>query len=288
MGPTDHTDEEDEALLDEVLAERPDDEIETPLTGGIANQGAVVRVGPTVRRPRKPQSETVQAFLEHLQHWGVSEVPYPFGFDLEGREVLGFIEGVAPEQPFPHWVTELDLLRNLAEVQRKMHAAAADFVPPANAVWGTGGDYFPAEAAGDLVCHNDLGIGNVVIGNGRIRGIIDFDYAHPVNPMFDIAVAIRHWLPMAPTSGRDPAWGDDDALIPRFRAFCEVHELDADERSSVIDLAVAFLDQARGNIARLAESGHAGFRQLIDSGYLDRNLATVDWVRARQRSLVDQ
>lgn len=264
---------------DNDATDQRDDETEVLLTGGIANAGSVYRVGSTVRRPRKPQSETIQAFLEHLYAHDFTEAPHPLGFDAQGREVLGFIEGVCPAEPYEPWATSDALLIQVAQTQRRLHLVAASFRPPNDAIWGTGGDYFPPGSEGGLVCHNDLGLSNIVVGNGRLRGVIDFDYIRPVEPLFDIAVAIRHWAPFAAPEDLDPIWGGQVAQIRRFRTFCEIHELDHDERLSVVMLATKFLVHAQRNIASLASGGHAGFQRLIASGYLYRNANTVTWLR---------
>jgi len=259
--------------------------VEVPLNGGIANDGHVFRVGDTVRRPGKPQSSTVQLFLEHLQLSGFTEAPYPLGFDERRREVLGWIEGYAPVEPLPAWISEDWLLTGVADLQRRLHETARSFVPPADPVWGTGGRYFPDEAAGDLVCHNDLCLSNVIIGGNRIRGVIDFDYTHPVNPLFDIAVAARHWVPLW-LPANSPHWGDDAERGRRLRLFCDTHGLSAEARGEVLDLVVAFLEQCRVNISALAADGHSGFRRLLAGGYLQQNLHSVAWLRETKQELV--
>lgn len=76
---------------------------ETPLTGGVANPDAVVRVGDTVRRPARPNAEAVHELLRRLRETGFDGVPEPLGFDEQGREILTFIEGDVPFSPFPQW-----------------------------------------------------------------------------------------------------------------------------------------------------------------------------------------
>ena len=262
------------------------DPVEVPLNGGIANHGQVFRVGDTVRRPGKPQSQTVQSFLGHLHTVGFSEAPYPLGTDDQGREVLGWIEGYAPIEPLPRWITEDWLLLAVADVQRRLHEAARSFVPPDDAVWGTGGRYFPTEAAGDLVCHNDLCLSNVVIGANRLRGVIDFDYTHPVNPLFDIAVAARHWVPLW-LPAYTTSWGDTSERGRRFRLFCDAHGLTPQQRAETVELVIAFLEQCRINLSALAADGHEAFQRLLAGGYLQHNQHSVSWVSASRAELID-
>jgi Ser/Thr protein kinase RdoA (MazF antagonist) len=47
----------------------------------------------------------------------------------------------------------------------------------------------PHGARGDLVCHTDLCLENVVVRDGRAATFIDFDQARPASPLFDIADA---------------------------------------------------------------------------------------------------
>lgn len=57
------------------------------LIGDGVTQG-IVRIGATVRRPLRPFSLTVQAYLAHLRDAGFTGAPLPFGVDEQGREVL--------------------------------------------------------------------------------------------------------------------------------------------------------------------------------------------------------
>ncbi len=61
-----------------------------PLTGDGVTQG-IVRIGDTVRRPLRPFSLTVQAYLAHLRDAGFTGAPLPLGVDEQGREVLSFV-----------------------------------------------------------------------------------------------------------------------------------------------------------------------------------------------------
>jgi len=264
-----------------------DHEREIVLEGGRANDGRVVRIGDEVARPTYPQTETVEHFLRHLIGRGLEFVPEPLGSDDRDRQRLRFIPGEAPTPPYPSWAFDEQLLIDVARLQRRLHRAAEGYEPPGAAVWATSaGDYFPAEAlAGrrSIVCHNDLGMPNVIVGAaGRAVGVVDFDYCRPVDPLFDIAVAARHWVPFGDLDVRD---GVDLDRVRRFGTFCSVHELSGDDRGRVLDLSVAFLDHARSNIVALADAGNLAFRALLRSGYEATNRATVDWIRRHHRAL---
>ncbi len=257
------------------------------LAGGVANPGAVVRVGNTVRRPRKRQTESVHTFLQHLVANGLDGVvPTPLGFDERDREILSFLDGEIALPPSRAWIAGDELLVSVADLQRRLHDVARSYVIPPNAVWDadvTPG-YLPDRAHGALVCHNDLCVENVVIRDSRAAGVIDFDYAGPVNPLFDIAVAVRHWAPArAPEDLADLVTAVDP--VARFRLFLDVHELDAEQRAEVTVLLDDFLERAFLNVQRLAGQGEAGFAAMIADGYLEQNRRSLAWIRASRTRL---
>lgn len=264
-----------------------DDEV--LLKGGRANTGSVWRIGDQVARPSYPQSAAVNHFLEHLQRRGIHGTPTPLGQDDQGRERLTFVPGQAPMPPYPAWAFDESLLRQVARFQRQLHQAAQDYQPPQRARWAeSAGDYFPIEARqgqGLVVCHNDLGMTNVTVDeNHDLVGVIDFDYCCPVDPLFDIAVAARHWVPFGDL---DVDAGIDLDRVRRFRFFCDVHELTRAQRNTVVDYAAAFLEQARRNIKSLAEQGGIGFQQLLAAGYEETNKATVRWIADHRNALAE-
>jgi hypothetical protein len=78
----------------------PEDEPEIELEGGTVN-GAVMRVGDTVRRNTGPWTPSVHALLRHLEGAGFPYSSRVLGIDAKGREVLGYIDGVTGNIPWP-------------------------------------------------------------------------------------------------------------------------------------------------------------------------------------------
>lgn len=259
---------------------------EVALAGGRANVGRVVRVGDEVARPRYPQTASVDVFLTFLIDQGLSFVPTPKGTDDQGRQRLSWLPGDVAISPYPSWAFGEELLVEVASAQRQLHRVAEAFVPAPDAVWAvSAGDYFPERAEGTLMCHNDLCMSNIVVDpttHRSVTGIIDFDYVRPVDRLFDIAVALRHWVPYgAITSEQLP----DLDRIRRFGLFCDVHELTGQQRSRIVDLSIDFLVKARDNVKRLAEAGQVGFQQILADGYEANNVSTVAWLRDSARLL---
>jgi phosphotransferase family enzyme len=106
-----------------------------PLTGDGVTPG-IVRIGATVRRPVRPFTRTVQAYLAHLHEAGFTAAPVPLGTDDHGREVLSFVPGDVPREPLPAETAGDDVLTALARLIRALHAASAGWTPPPDAVWG--------------------------------------------------------------------------------------------------------------------------------------------------------
>ena len=150
----------------------------------------VVRIGATVRRPVRPFTATVQAYLRHLRERGVTFVPEAFGYDEQGREVLSFVPGDVPTEPLPGWATTEGVLQELARLVRALHDASEGWLPPTDAVWGSIPGPPPADLPAlfdspELVCHQDYCPGNVVLRAGLPAAFIDFDLARPTTRVLD-------------------------------------------------------------------------------------------------------
>ena len=167
---------------------------EIPLIGGTNNRGLVVRRGETVRRPLRATSPAVHALLAYLADVGFDGAPRLLGVDDQEREVLTFIPGDAVTPPYPAWALTDDALRSVAHLLRRYHQAVAGF-DPAGHDWP---NVAPPEFDEGMVCHNDLNLDNVIFRDGRAVALIDFDWANPGSPVWDVACAVRLWSPLRP------------------------------------------------------------------------------------------
>lgn len=255
---------------------------EESLAGGVDHVGAVVRVGETVRRPGGPAAVPVRRFLAHLAETGFLGAPRFHGLDDRGREIVDFLPGDVAIPPYPAWVADEELLLSIATLQRRLHRAAAGFQLPAGIQWPA--RRLPPGAHGDLVCHADLCVENVVVRDGRAAAFIDFDLATPCSPLFDIAVAARHWIPLRDPADIADARADTD-LVARFRTFADAHRLAAAQRAAVVSMLGVFLDQALDSIRRRAEQGHPGFAAMWADGYEAMNRRSWAWLANHRREL---
>jgi hypothetical protein len=256
--------------------------MEEPLSGGVDNAGAVVRVGDTVRRPGGAAAAQVRLFLTHLAAAGFGGSPRFHGLDEQGREILDYVDGDVGIPPFPEWVAADEVLLSVAALQRELHRAAAGFRLPGGLRWPA--RRLPPGAEGSLVCHADLCVENVVVRAGRAVAFIDFDLATPCSPLFDITVAARHWIPLRHPADIADARADTD-LVGRFHRFADAHGLTADQRAAVTGMLGVYLVQALDRTRRMAAAGHPGFARMWHDGYEAMNLRSQAWLADHEREL---
>jgi hypothetical protein len=251
---------------------------ETPLRGGTANRGRVTRVGDTVRRPQTPLSESVHALLRHLEDRGFEGAPRHLGTDEAGREVLSYVEGVVPIQPTPEWAHTDSVLTSVADLLRRYHEAVADF-DPSPFRWRT---HVPDRYRSRLVCHNDPNLDNVVFRDGEAVALIDFDLASPGCVEWDLAAAVRLWVPLQDPQDVAPALAE--RMHARLRLFADAYGLTAEARREMV-LAVPTTHRWGYDIVRdAAQGGHADYADFWErararyergSTWLSRNLDTL-------------
>jgi hypothetical protein len=183
---------------------------EQPLAGGMYDDGRVVRIGDTVRRPIRASSVAVQALLVHLERVGFDEGPRFLGVDEHGREILTYIEGDVPLPPYPAWALTDEAILRLGGLLRRFHDASSSF--DASGVGGWSTDWSDPQG-GSIVCHNDLFPENLVFRGGLPVALIDFGEASPGRLTWDLAIAAEVWAPLTEPSGRDEQQRTLDAVM---------------------------------------------------------------------------
>jgi aminoglycoside phosphotransferase (APT) family kinase protein len=155
-----------------------------------------------------------------------------------------------------------------------MHDAARSFVAPDGAVWDFAN--LPPAGPGSIVCHNDLCVENVVVRDGRAVAFIDFDFAAPTDPLLDIAIACRHWVPFRDPLDVPPEWAGIDQSA-RFVRFSGEYGLSAVQRTAVVDHGLAFLDRALVSMRARAATNDL-YRAAWDAGYPEQNRRSHAWL----------
>lgn len=168
-------------------ADGSETELSVPGSGSQASR-ARLRDGVVYRQPG-PWSATVLAFLRHLEQAGFAGAPRVVGsgFAPDGREMVSYVGGSSP-QPFA-WAD--DAVGEVGRLLRDLHAAAATFVPAPDASWRP---WFGRELPGSrpVFGHCDTGPWNIIASRGRPAALIDFEFAGPVDAIWELAQAA--WL----------------------------------------------------------------------------------------------
>ncbi len=265
-------------MSDRPAGDGPAGEPERLVHDGVSE---VWRVGGTVRRPCRPFTATVQAYLRHVSSQGVDFVPEPFGYDDQGREVLSFVDGDVPDEPLPDGVWAGEVLVALARLIRRLHDAAQGWEPPADATWGSiPGQQDVVVAAlferAELVAHQDYCPGNVVFRAGLPAAFIDFDLARPTSRVADCVNAMYWWVPLVDPGDRRPAARDLDAGR-RLRVFVDAYAMSAAQRAAVVPVAC---QRAHNTSATMAAAAAADpiFARWWAGGLRERTARAEQWI----------
>ena len=171
----------------------------------------------------------------------------------------------------------------MADLQRRLHEAARSFEPPADAVWDRAN--LPPAGPAAIVCHNDLCVENVVVRDGERGRVHRFRLRRAQRP----AHRHRHRgaaLGAVPRPGDlYETWAGIDQ-VARFRAFCDVHGLDAAARGRVVEAGKDFLDRALVSVRTRAESGLPLYVAFWEGGYADQNRRSRAWLDAATDAVV--
>ncbi|MBA2738911.1 MAG: NUDIX domain-containing protein [Nocardioidaceae bacterium] len=242
-----------------------------PLPGG--NVGGSVRIGSTVRRPTGAWTPAVHALLAHVRARGLDGVPRVLGFDSRGREVLTFIEGRAfdPDERVPDVQ-----VRDIGSWLARFHAAVTGFVPPGEAPWR---NTVRALGAGEIICHLDVAPYNVVVHEGRLAAVIDWDMAGPGHPVDDLSFSAWNAVPLYRDVGADES-------ARRLRLLCDAYG-DVDP-VVVLRGVVPRIEDATARIAAGQRLGDQGMLNLRAIGEPQRSVGRLARLTARLPDIEDR
>jgi hypothetical protein len=161
---------------------------------------------------------------------GFTGAPLPAGIDDDGRERLEFIEGEVPLAPYPEWSQRDAALASVARLLRGLHDAARGF-DPRGLTWN---DALADPAGGTVVCHNDVELSNVVFRDGVALALIDFEFAAPGRPVYDLAHLARLCVPVDDDVDQDRmGWRPTDRP-DRLRLVADAYGLDGGGRAELL------------------------------------------------------
>jgi Phosphotransferase enzyme family len=244
---------------------------EEVLLGGSTNAGLVIRIGDTVRRPLRPTSGTTRALLDHLERVGFDGAPRYLGTDERGREVLSYVPGTAVLKPYPAWALTDSALISVAVLLRDYHRAATGFDFAAHD-WS---HPLPPRFRGEVVCHNDLNLDNIIFSGGRAVALIDFDLAGPGCVGWDLAGALRLWAPLEVDRERPTV---TRRALRRLGLFADAYGATAAEREDLADAMLPCHEWCYEIVEDAVASGHETFSRYWHGGGSDCAERTSRWL----------
>jgi hypothetical protein len=254
---------------------------EQPLTGGVVN--TVVRVGETVRRSTGPWTPTVHSLLEHLRAAGFTYAPRALGMDSNGREILSYIDGVPGMRPWPDVLRRDDGLIQVGRMLGQLATAMADFVAPPDACWRTSPD---VAAPNGSVRHGDVGMWNTIWRGDRLIGLIDWDFAEPAPPLWDLAQAAWYGIPLfrGDSGWRDCGFSAEPDRRHRLSVLCGAYGAEPTAvLHALADLQALELERVR----RLGGAGIAPFDAFLARGDAAELAAELGWLAANRDRLCE-
>jgi Phosphotransferase enzyme family len=251
---------------------------EQELLGGVANAGRVTRSGGYVLRPAGPHSGAIRAFLLSLRAAGFEGAPLPAGTARDGRERHVFIEGDVALPPYPAWARGDEALASVAVLMRRFHGASA-LVGPSAATWSP---ELADPAGGSVVCHNDVCLENVVFRDGAAVALLDFDFAAPGRPVYDLVQFARLCVPVDDeiSAGR-LGWPPADKPA-RLRLVADAYGLDATGRRQLMQIMADSIARGGQFVRRRVEAGDPNFIAMWEAmGGIERFDRRRRWWSAR-------
>lgn len=257
---------------------------EEVLHGGVANAGAVVRVGDHVLRPSNPHSESIHRYLAALRRVGFSGASEPVAIESDGRERLRFIPGDVAIPPYPSWARSDAALSSIARLLRRLHDASIGLDLGATNWSGEMAD----PVGGPVMCHNDVCLENVVFREGEAVALLDFDFAAPGRREFDLAAFARMCVPIDDdTNAIRFGWPTNDRPA-RLRLVCDEYGLDRDGRNLLFDCLAESIARGGEFVRRRVEAGDAPFIEMWESmGGQERFDRRRRWWNANQHEFAD-
>jgi hypothetical protein len=239
-----------------------------------------MRIGGFVLRPASPYVASIHGFMRSLRRCGFDGVSMPVGIDPDGRERLEFIDGDVPAPPYPEWTQSDRALMSVASLLSRFHDASASFDLTGTTWSGELAD--PTDSTG-IVCHNDVCLENVVFRDGEAVALLDFDFAAPGRPVYDLARLALMCVPVDDdVSAARLGWRPADK-IARLDLVAEAYGVDLAGRACLLEILSDRIAHGGEFVRRQVEAGNQNFTQMwIEMGGAERFDRRRRWWRQQR------
>lgn len=245
------------------------------LTNGATD--GVVRDGDTVRRPRTPSSEAVEALLAHLEEVGFEYSPRFLGLDGEDRQVLSYISGEAGTYPADPAIWSDSTLEGIGEILRSFHDHTLNFDWSSYAVWP---QPCPPDIEADVICHNDLATYNCIFSDGIPIGIIDLDECGPGSRAWDLAYTAFRCIPIGPPK-QQRAFGVPAPVQLEQRLELLLAAYGFENTESILSLIPLRIEQIRDRAAELARGSDRNARRIRNERHVESYNEALQFFRSQ-------
>lgn len=218
--------------------------------------------------------------MRSLRDAGFEGAPLPAGMARDGRERFVFIEGEVPLPPYPQWARSDEALVSMAVLMRRFHQASA-LTGSSAAAWSS---ELADPAGGSVICHNDVCLENVVFRAGAAVALVDFDFAAPGRPLYDLAQFARLCVPIDDEmSAARLGWGPADKPA-RLRLVADAYGLDATARRQLVEIVADSIARGGQFVRRRVEAGDPNFIRMWEAnGGIERFDRRRRWWAARRQ-----
>lgn len=242
------------------------------LDGGRDN---IIKDKNIVFRPSHEWTGNVHGFLRFLHEHGFLKVPYPFGINENGQEMVSFVEGEVFNEELSQEAKSDEVLISFAKLIRTFHDLGAEYIKllKGNENW-----MLPVLTNIETMCHGDLAPYNTVLKDKKVVGLIDFDTLHPGSRLWDIAYALYRWIPLM-TNENPENFGSRPDKSRRIEIFFAAYGMDEIVREDVFDLVIKRLEYLVTFMKQEAENGNTIFRQHIIDGHVNGYLGDIEYIR---------
>jgi hypothetical protein len=222
----------------------------------------------------------VRALLTHLHADGFCAAPRPAGGDQVWDRV-SFVDGRTAEIETDVEMQSAAALVSAARLLRRYHVCAA----PVATGWGERIWQLPPRAPFETICHGDFAPYNVVLRDGEVCGIIDFETAHPGPRIWDLAYAIYRWAPLSAGVGAPLA--GIDGQVDRARLFLDEYGFEKGLRAGIVDTIVERLERLVAFMQEQAAAGSEKYRANLEAGHDRVYRLDIDYVRFHRHRILE-
>jgi aminoglycoside phosphotransferase (APT) family kinase protein len=185
----------------------------------------------------------------------------PVGIETDGRERLEFIDGQVALPPYPEWAQSDPSLISVAQLIRRFHVGSQGF-DLTGCSWSS---EMADPSGGSVLCHNDVCLENVVFRDGIATALLDFDFAAPGRPVYDLAQFARMCVPIDDDLiAAKLGWAPADRPA-RLRLVADAFGLDPAERRQLIEVLDASMAAGGAFVRRRVEAGDPNFTAMWDA-----------------------